>query len=118
PAPAKDKLIPPLGVVARASTDVMIVEHPTVARAVEYARAHPAGVYGVEALVAAAGVSRRHLEILFRQWLRMTPAAHLARMRVERAKELLAQRGRSLTAVSRDCGFSDLRHFRRVFHRV
>jgi transcriptional regulator GlxA family with amidase domain len=75
-------------------------------------------VYGVEALVAAAGVSRRHLEILFRQWLRVTPAAHLAKMRVERAKAMLSQRGRSLTAVSRDCGFSDLRHFRRVFHRI
>lgn len=116
--PGSERLIAPTGVVARQSTDVMIVEHPIVARAVAYARANPAGVYGVEALVSASGVSRRHLEILFRRTLKVTPLEYLVRLRIERAKDLLRERGRTLTEVARQCGFSDLRHFRRVFRRV
>jgi LacI family transcriptional regulator len=116
--PKHDQLIPPTGVIPRESTDVTIVEHPAVARAVAYTRAHLDKSFGVKALVNAAGVSRRYLETSFLESLHRTPGEYLAEMRVERAKELLLSKGMTLSRVARACGFSDLRQFRRVFMRV
>lgn len=42
----------------------------------------------------------------------------LAKRRVERAKELLAAEGRSITDIFREVGFKDMTHFARVFKRV
>lgn len=115
---AGDHLIRPTGVISRQSTDVTVTDHPAVARAVAYARDHRDESFGVEALVQAAGVSRRHLELSFGRSLGCTPSDFLARLRAERAKELLEEGGRTLTHVARLCGFSDLRQFTRVFQRV
>lgn len=116
--PARDQLLQPSGVVARQSTDVMIVDHPAVARAVDHARNHLNEPFGVEALVQAAAVSRRHLEIAFFRSLGCTPAHYLAKLRVEKAKDLLQSTDLTLTSIARDCGFTDLRHFRRLFQRL
>jgi LacI family transcriptional regulator len=116
--PETDQLIPPSGVIPRESTDVTIVDHPAVARAVAYTREHLGGCFGVKALVAAARVSRRHLETSFLRSLGRTPSTYLAEMRVEKAKGLLAQQTLTLSRIARECGFSDLRQFRRVFTRL
>jgi LacI family transcriptional regulator len=116
--PAGDLLIRPTGVVTRETTDVIVTDHPAVARAVAFARDHRGEPFGVEALVGASGVSRRHLELSFARSLGCTPADFLARIRAEQAKELLDQGGRTLTQIARLCGFSDLRQFSRVFARV
>jgi LacI family transcriptional regulator len=113
-----DRLIAPIGVVSRESTDVMVTDHPAVARAVAFARDRLGEQIGVKALVSAAGVSRRHLELAFGRSLGCSPAEFLARLRAEQAKELLTRGDHSLTAVAGACGFTDLRHFRRVFERV
>ena len=118
PPPAQDLLIQPTGIIARESTAVTIIEHPAVAKAVEYAKANLNESFGVKALVTAAGVSRRYLETAFLSSLHRTPADFLAEMRVERAKEMLATRTFTLSRVAQECGFSDLRQFRRVFTRV
>jgi LacI family transcriptional regulator len=113
-----DVLTRPVGVVSRASTDVTVTDHPAVARAVTYARDHRGEPFGVEALVEAAGVSRRHLELSFTRSLGCTPSTFLARLRAEQAKELLDQGVHTLGSVARLCGFNDLRQFTRVFQRV
>jgi LacI family transcriptional regulator len=118
PAAVPDVLTRPVGVVSRASTDVTVTDHPAVARAVTYARDHRGESFGVEALVEAAGVSRRHLELSFTRSLGCTPSTFLARLRAEQAKELLDQGGHTLGGVARLCGFNDLRQFTRVFQRV
>lgn len=116
--PASDQLIAPSGVVARESTDVTIVSHPVAARAVAYAREHLSESFGVKALVAAAGVSRRYLENSFTKSLGRTPSEFIAEIRVEKAKSLLAETDLSLSRIAADCGFSDLRQFRRVFTQL
>jgi LacI family transcriptional regulator len=118
PAEVADVLTRPVGVVSRASTDVTVTDHPAVARAVTFARDHRGEAFGVEALVEAAGVSRRHLELSFVRSLGCTPSTFLARLRAEQAKELLDQGGHTLGGVARLCGFNDLRQFTRVFRRV
>lgn len=115
--PEHDELIPPTGVIPRQSTDVTIVDHPAVARAVSYTREHLNDIFGVKAMVAAAGVSRRYLETSFLRSLGRTPSQYLTEMRIEKAKRLLDGRTMTLSQIAEECGFSDLRQFRRVFSR-
>ena len=116
--PDRDKLIPPNGIVARESTNVMIFNNSAVARAAAYAREHIGEPFGVEALIDCAAVSRRLLETSFIKSLGMTPSVYIARLRVEKAKSLLHQRKLTFSRIAAQCGFSDLRHFRRVFART
>jgi LacI family transcriptional regulator len=112
-------LIPPDSVVARRSTDTLVIEDPEVAAIVQQIRVHLNEVFGVERILRLSPLSRRQLEQRFRKSVGSSPYAFLNELRVDRAKVLLAEsRKRTLTAVASECGFSELRRFRIVFHRL
>jgi transcriptional regulator GlxA family with amidase domain len=99
-------------------TDTSIIDSVCVARAVAYVRHHLSEVFGVEAVLQAAGVPRRSLELAFRAALGCTPYQFITRARLARAKELLASEPpQKLSEIARACGFADLRRFRLVFRR-
>ena len=112
-------LIPPDRVVARRSTDTLVIEDREVAGIVQQIREHLNEVFGVERILRLSPLSRRQLEQRFRRSVGSPPYAFLNELRVERAKVLLAEsRKRTLTAVASECGFSELRRFRMVFRRL
>jgi LacI family transcriptional regulator len=112
-------LIPPDRVVARRSTDTLVIEDAEVARIVQQVRDHLNEVFGVERILRLSSLSRRQLEQRFRRSVGSSPYAFLNELRVERAKLLLAQsHKRALTTVASECGFSELRRFRMVFRRI
>lgn len=112
-------LIPPDRVVARRSTDTLVIEDAEVARIVQQVRDHLNEVFGVERILRLSPLSRRQLEQRFRRSVGSSPYAFLNELRVERAKLLLAQsHKRALTTVAYECGFSELRRFRMVFRRI
>jgi LacI family transcriptional regulator len=112
-------LIGPDRVVARRSTDTVVIEDAEVARIVQQVRDHLNEVFGVERILRLSPLSRRQLEKRFRRSVGSSPYAFLNELRVERAKLLLAQsRKRALTTVASECGFSELRRFRMVFRRI
>jgi LacI family transcriptional regulator len=117
-APARDRIIPPIGVIGRESTTAMVSSDPDVARAIAFANQHSCEIFGVGALVKAAGVSRRRLEMAFGESFGCSPMTFLARFRTEKAKMLLQKKGILLSKVAQDCGFANLRHFRQAFTRV
>ena len=93
-----DLFVQPKGVVRRRSTDILVVDDPYVTALVQYIRDHVSEPFGVERLSSVVPVSRRWLEIRFKQCLDCTPLEYIRRVRVERAKELLG----SLTPHSMD----------------
>ncbi len=110
--------VPPLGVVARQSTETMAVEDPVIANLVQYIRQHIAENFGVERLPPQVPCSRRTLENRFRAQLGASPAEIIHRLRVDQARRLLeAEHPQSLAAIATACGFSDMRNFRLVFRR-
>jgi LacI family transcriptional regulator len=112
-------LIPPDRVVARRSTDTLVIEDAEVARIVQQVRDHLNEVFGVERILRLSPLSRRQLEQRFRRSVGSSPYAFLNELRVERAKLMLAQsHKRALTTVASECGFSELRRFRMVFRRM
>ena len=66
-------------------------------------------------LAEECGLSTRHFTRSFRQTTGTSPHRWLMRYRVERARELLAVRGLSLTEIALRCGFADQSHFTRIF---
>lgn len=119
PAPEEDRLVEPVGVIQRASTDRTAADDPRLHDALDYVRDHLGEVFGVERLVAISNVPRRTLEMIFLKELGCTPYDFICRQRIAKAKALLqTNENRSLTEISAQCGFHDLRRFREVFRRI
>ncbi|WP_242521532.1 GlxA family transcriptional regulator [Motiliproteus sp. SC1-56] len=62
-------------------------------------------------LARHAGVSRRHLERLFKKHLQTVPSRFYLQLRMERARQLLQQSDRPILQVGLACGFSSASHF-------
>jgi len=119
PWPTEDVLIPPEGVVKRRSTDVVLVEDPRIAAAVQYIHEHLHEAFSVDVLCESLAMSHRSLDLGFKKFLGCAPREFIYRARVERAKRLLAGKERlKLHQVARACGFTGGRHFRTVFQRI
>jgi signal transduction histidine kinase/AraC-like DNA-binding protein/DNA-binding response OmpR family regulator len=68
-------------------------------------------------IARAVGVSESYLSHIFRHEMGLSPWEWLTRLRVERAKELLAQANLSITEVACRVGFEDPAYFSRVFRK-
>jgi LacI family transcriptional regulator len=106
--------IPPLGVIARLSSDGAAVADPRLAAALRHLRDHACEGIGVDAVSRAAALSRSTLERGLRSVLGRSPAAELLRVRLDAAKRLLAGTDLKLSAVARRAGF---RHAQRLCER-
>lgn len=91
---------------------------PLVAEAVAQIREHYAGLYGVEELSEALGVSKSHLVRAFKAAMGVTPGQYLTGVRLEAAKLLLARREYPLEVVASLCGFSGANYLCRVFKKA
>jgi AraC-like DNA-binding protein len=69
-------------------------------------------------LQRATGIGSSQLHALFRELTGYSPMEYLRRLRVEHARELLADDALSIKEVAARAGFSDPNHFSRVFARL
>jgi AraC family transcriptional regulator len=69
-------------------------------------------------LAKESGYSRVHFVRMFRTATGYTPHNYLLKLRVDRARELLASPTLSLTDIALECGFSSHSHLSRVFRQV
>jgi AraC family transcriptional regulator len=73
------------------------------------------GATSLATIAVACGLSGDHFARAFRKSTGLPPHAWLNRARVERAKTLLRERGKSLSEIALESGFFDQSHFTRVF---
>ncbi len=66
-------------------------------------------------LAARYGISEVYLRKLFLEKYGTTPHRYILALRIERAKQLLADGVLSVSKISEECGFSSLYHFSRSF---
>ncbi|WP_261841135.1 GlxA family transcriptional regulator [Aliamphritea ceti] len=64
-----------------------------------------------EDLAELVGISRRHLERLFKQHLQTVPSKHYLELRLERARQLLRQSDKPAAEIGTACGFSSASYF-------
>lgn len=117
---AKEKhiSIPPLGIVERASTEIIAAPDPRVREAVEYILKHLDEPFGVPDLTAELGVSRRWLEYTFRDAVGESPYQYIRRQRLELGRRLLAEdpKARVYQVASRT-GFGSAKRFMTAFRK-
>ena len=109
--------VPPLGVISRRSTDVVLVNDPMVAKALDCIRNSVGEGITVEDVLAEVGASRRSLERRMKQAIGKTPQAAIAQAQVERAEEMLVNSDLRMYEIADACGFSRLARFFNVFKR-
>ncbi len=69
-------------------------------------------------IAARTGTSRRKLERLFLQSFACPPARYYMRMRLRRARHLLAQTEMSITEIALACGFVSATHFSKAYRAI
>jgi LacI family transcriptional regulator len=118
PVPSDAVLIPPLGVATRRSTDVFATDDPDLLAAMHFLRENAFRGITVKDLTNEIPVSRRLLEARFKQWLGRSPHEELARLRVERVKELLAETDLPLKAIAQRIGIRHVEYVSVMFRRA
>jgi CheY-like chemotaxis protein len=88
-----------------------------VRQAMAYIHTHYSEPISRTDLARHVALSDDYLTFCFRKELGVTPIAYLNRYRVNQAKQLLADPGKSITEVALEVGFSDSGYFGRVFRR-
>jgi len=117
-APSTPRFLPPQRIITRHSTDTLAMNDRELAEAIRHIRQHAFKPLRVNDILVALPVSRRSLELRFRQVLNISPAAEIRRVRIERAKELLVTTNLSIPEVATASGFEHVEVMNRLFRRV
>ena len=91
------------------------VRNATLLGAVEVMEENIDTPLSAEQVAAAAGISRRQLERLFRRHLDDTPGGFYLKLRLRRARELLQNTALGVLDVATACGFGSAAYFSRAY---
>jgi len=116
--PEASGLVPPRGVVARASTDVLAVADQGVVRAVRLIRQRACGPLQVAEVLREARMSRAALEPRLKRTLGRTIHQEIDRVRIARVKELLLTTTAPLKQIAQQAGYRYPEYMMRVFRRT
>jgi transcriptional regulator GlxA family with amidase domain len=84
----------------------------------DHIAADPAGDHRLPQLAQRVALSERHLRRLFSEQTGTTPARFTERVRVEAARDLLAETTTPIDIIASNCGFGSAETMRRAFLRV
>lgn len=93
------------------------VAHGATTTVTEYLKTHYAQPLSLKLLSDLAGYTPQYLSSLFRKDTGMSIQEFLQRLRVEEACKLLEQKQRKLSEIAGAVGYSDAKHFARIFRR-
>ena len=109
--------LPPAGVVARASSDLVAEADPQVSAALRLIREHAGEAIDVAWIVQQLPVTRRTLERRFKAQVGRTPLEQIRRVRLANAKELLLQTDLPVEVVARRSGLGNGRAMADLFRQ-
>jgi len=69
-------------------------------------------------LIALTGLSTGHFFRAFKETFGQAPFAYIARLRIERAQQMMLTTNRSLCQIALDCGMCDQSHLTRMFRQL
>ena len=117
PAPTQPLIVPPIGIVTRASTDMLAIDDPDVVEAVRFIREHADHSLRVEDVLEHLTMARRSLERQFHAALGRSPRSEINRVLVERARDLLANTDLSIPNIAARCGYPRQNNFTVMFRK-
>jgi LacI family transcriptional regulator len=111
-------LVEPMYVVARRSTDVLALDDRAVAAALRFIHDTAGRPIGVGEVIRQVPLSRRTLELRFRRVVGRSIHEEIQRVRLERARQLVAETDLSIGMIAENCGFAGAGHLTRSFART
>ncbi|MEO8205210.1 MAG: substrate-binding domain-containing protein [Chthoniobacterales bacterium] len=115
--PARPLLIPPSGIVHRASTDVLASQNPYVIQALDFIRANIDRPLRIHHIAKTVALSRRCLERRFQEELNHTVLESIHVLRIERLKNLLISTSARIEEIASICGYNDSSKMIRFFRQ-
>ncbi|MDD3587677.1 MAG: XylR family transcriptional regulator [Thermoguttaceae bacterium] len=112
------KLILPLGVITRESTETLNIDHPDIVQAVRFIRRYATQGIRVTDVLEEVQLSNKTLERWFKKTLGHTPEQEIIRVRIEYAVNLLKTTNMSVKMISELSGFNKEQYFVQVFRRI
>ena len=110
-------VMPPIGVVARTSTDTLATSDEAVVRTLQSLRGQPWRKPDVVALAADACVSRSTLEKRFKAIVGRTIHEEFVRLRLTRLRQLIADTDLPLKTIAARSGFPSVQYMTTFLHR-
>jgi LacI family transcriptional regulator len=115
--PPQRVVVPPIGVVARASTDTMATSDEVVTHALERLRADRCRKPDIAALASEACVSRSTLENRFRASVGHSVHEEFVRLRLAGMRRLITETDLPLKVIAARTGFRSVQYMTTFFHR-
>ena len=115
-APPSDPImIPPERVIERASTSLLVSENKELNKALSYLSEHLADKLEVTDLCEYVGLSRHQLNALFKEFTGESASRHLLSIRINSARQKLAETDDKIHALAIGLGFGSAAYFSTVF---
>ncbi|MGB7323792.1 MAG: DNA-binding transcriptional regulator [Rubripirellula sp.] len=111
------KLMKPLGIATRQSSDVLAIEDPDIASAVRFIRDHCCEGINVHDVLKSVPLSRRAFESRFQSIVGRTPHQEIVRRRIARVRQLLIETELTLQQIAERCGFQNHEYMSVAFRR-
>ncbi len=111
-------VVEPTHVVTRQSTDIMAIDDPNMAKALNFINNNYKKNIKVTDVAKAAATSVRILQIKFKEILGRSPHAEITRVRMEHATILLIESNMSISHVAFTIGFEHVKYFTRIFTKA
>jgi LacI family transcriptional regulator len=116
--PAADIVhIQPVGLIVRASSDVLAVGEAHLAKALRFLRENACNGIGAEDVIRASGLNRRALERRFRQHLQTTILHEIQMARLDEVRRRLSATRDPITLIADECGFASQTELSHIFKR-
>lgn len=109
--------VKPTKIIRRESTDILAIADPLVAQALRYISERAFEPMVVDDVLDELCISRRSLEVRFRNVLGRTPREEIIRLRILRAQELIRGRKMPLHRIAELCGYTSYHYLARVFKK-
>jgi LacI family transcriptional regulator len=113
--PAQPILVPPVGVVVRRSTDVVASDDRELVGLVRFIRENACDGLRVSEALRRINLSQSTMQRRFKNLLGRTPKQEILRVRLDRAKQLLAETDLSVAEIAVKCGFGELKRLSEAF---
>ncbi|MDE6624413.1 MAG: DNA-binding transcriptional regulator [Alistipes sp.] len=110
-------VINPVHIEQRQSTERHNIENPYIGRVVKYIEEHFEAELTIEQLAELIPLSRRSLELKFKEEMRTTIYQYIMSCRIERFTHLLITTDRTLADIAIEAGFRDCNNISRVFKK-
>lgn len=111
-------VIEPIDIITRQSTNVFSVDDEEVAKALRFIRENYKDPIQVKHVVAATVLSRRDLELKFKNKLRRSIKDEINRLRIESVKRKLINSTDTIYNIAASLTYTDPQHFSRFFRQV